>query len=151
MHANGYPRSESIDVTPYILVTACLGIGLLTHLNNSEKHNKAKEPVTSVLFDQESVDLKIDRNKLVVDANFEYQNTTEKYLKMDLFFPFSNSIQSSIEDISIMLERPDSRYYGRRNIPLKYNIDNPYQIFFDFKIRPLERIFLKVHYVETLF
>ena len=36
VHANGAPRSESIDVTPYILATACLGIGLWTLLKNSE-------------------------------------------------------------------------------------------------------------------
>jgi hypothetical protein len=133
------------------LTIPCIGLGMWIFPKKSKIKNVEKVPVTSVLFDEESVDLIIDGNKMEVNARFEYQNTTEKKLQMDLLFPFSNSIQSSIHDISILLIRQDPIDREKEYVPLKYNIYNSFEISFDFILQPMERVVLKVHYLEDLF
>lgn len=86
------------------------------------------------------MDLKIGENEMEVDARFEYQNTTDKYLQMDLFFPFSSSIHSSIHEISILLIRQDPIDREKEYVPLKYNIDSSFQISFNFILQPMERV-----------
>lgn len=153
--SNAYADAANISPGGIIVVQAitntCLGLGLLGFLHLFKKNDVEKVPVTSVLFDKESVDLKIDGNKMEVDTRFEYQNTTDKYLQMDLFFPFSRPIHSSIDDISILLGRQYSMHEGEKYVPLKYDFYSPTKISFNFVLRPMERAVLKVHYLENLF
>jgi len=146
-NADGGPRNENFYVVVGaiaclpVIVFAVWGIWKLL------KH-KEKEPVTAVLFDQEEVFLKIDgNNKMEVDASFEYQNTTSKRLKMDLFFPLTSLLQTSIRDISVLLIHPTQEYNQKEEF-LKYKPDGN-RILFDFVLEPKEKVYLKVHYVES--
>jgi len=148
-HADAAPSEDFFIVSGIIAGTACLGLAVWFVISKLSKDGQEKKaPVTSVLFDQESVDLKINGNKMEVDATFEYQNSTTEKLRMELFFPFPRSIRISVRDISVLLLCPD-RVNGRRSKFLQYETHKN-QIFFDFIIYPKERVLLKVHYVETL-
>jgi len=150
-YADASPKGPGVIIVAGALIIPCLGLGIWGILKLFKKNDVEKVPVTSVLFDKESVDLKIDGNEMEVDARFEYQNTTDKYLQMDLFFPFSSSIHSSINEISILLVRQNPTNREDQYVPLKYNIDSSSQISFNFVLRPVERVVLKVHYLENLF
>lgn len=154
VHADAGPKGDFVTEIAVIAGIPCLaGIIALAIWGIPKllkKNDEKKVPVTSVLFDQEDVRLKINGNEMEVDASFEYQNTTKKYLKMDLFFPFSSSIQSFIQDISILLVRPENIKSGQQNELLKYEHDGSSQISFDFVLKPEEKVILKVHYLQCL-
>lgn len=121
---------------------ACIGGALLAHrFFRSEEH----EPVTGVLFDAEDVFINISGDSMRVDAVFEYQNTTKKRLRMDLFFPFTKPVNGSIQDIAVIL----SGMVSSQDRKLEYTIDGS-RIYFTFIIEPIERVALKVHYREML-
>ncbi len=123
-----------------ILFVITIGIYLLIR----HYRHATKEPVTAISFDAEDVSIAIEKGEMKVDASFEYRNTSEKKLQMDLYFPFSQLIKDSISELSI--ELVDAGTKSERQ--LKYKSEGS-RIYFDFIIEPKERKLLKIHYRET--
>jgi hypothetical protein len=78
-----------------------------------------------------------------------YLNTTDQHLNMDLFFPFSNPVDTSIENLSIYLIRHQSNQ-ETTVIPVSWQIDAPDKVSFDFIIHPKEKVDLRVFYQESI-
>lgn len=145
--ADAGPKFDSFDshykVAGGIAVGALLGFCgylLFRHLKKEEKVE-----VTTIHFEKEHVDIVLSENKINVEATFEYINTSDKEIVMDLYFPFSSSIDKSVSDITINLNCPN------RTHPKQIDIDYKKQdceILFDFKILPYERVELVVGYSE---
>lgn len=144
-YADAGPSSPVFFVVGTVVTCACMGLGayLLYRLFKKDE----VEDVSSVHFDKEHVDISISNNEMIVAAAFEYRNTTDKELKMDLNFPFSNPIDDTIRDISLKLYCP--RRMNQNQVDLGYEVSYK-KIIFSFNILPYEKVILKVRYVELI-
>ncbi len=144
-YADAGPKNEYWYVVDAAIVgAACLGGYYLIH-NLFKK--KEKEAVTSIYFEKEHVNMSINRNKMTVQATFEYTNTTDRELNMDLYFPFPNLSDATISDVSIALLCPER--INQKKIDLDYEIDYK-RILFNYNILPFEKVILEVKYIEKL-
>ncbi|WP_419660682.1 uncharacterized protein Dvar_10810 [Desulfosarcina variabilis str. Montpellier] len=118
------------------------GYLLFRHLKKEEKVE-----VTTIHFEKEHVDIILSENKMRVEATFEYINTSDKEIIMDLYFPFSSPIDTSVSDIALTLNCPDRPHPKQTDIDYK---KQDCEILFKFKILPYERVELSVGYAENI-
>ena len=146
IYADAGPKENELKVIQGVGIAALL-IGITFGIYGIYKLYKRQEskPVTAILFNAEDVCITIEDGEMAVDALFEYQNTTEKRLWMDLFFPFGRPMKESISDLSVVLVRTGTSRERR----LDYKSEES-RILFDFIIEPRERTLLKVHYREAI-
>ena len=143
IYADAGPKEDTWKIVGGVAAVALLP-AIIFGIYKLYKHQKSK-PVTAILFNAEDVSITIEDREMVVDALFEYQNTTEERLSMDLFFPFARPVKKSISDLSVVLVGTGTSSERR----LDYKSEES-RILFDFIIEPRERRMLKVHYRETL-
>lgn len=139
---------QTIVIAPLAIAAIVMSIIVYFKLKKpAEKVAAEKVPVTAVRFDWEEVRLSInpDSDEMFVEALFEYENSLEKGLRMDLLFPFVSSYRDTISDFSATLLHRD----GTPPRPLAFTAEEQ-QVTFDFAIQPLEKLRLKVFYREKL-
>ncbi len=141
-HADMGPKGDQWVIFPAVGCAALVTGGIL--LRKHQKHERG-EPITGVLFDEEEVMLDIEGGAMTVDASFEYQNITDKRLVMDLFFPFTDDVEDTVKDISLLLQRSASP----EGNPVAYTVDGR-RIECAAVIEPREKMTLKIHYRELL-
>jgi hypothetical protein len=142
-NADTGPKGNEWEVIQGVGIAALLA-AITFGIYKLYKHQKS-EPVTAILFNAEDVCITIEDGEMAVDALFEYQNMTEKRLRMDLFFPFARPVKESISDLSVVLVGAGASMERR----LDYTSEES-RILFDFIIEPRERTLLKVHYREAI-
>jgi hypothetical protein len=129
-----------IEVAGIVIVLAVITLGIYLLYRHS-----TTAPISAVMFDSEDVSITIEKGEMKVDASFEYLNTADKRLRMDLYFPFASHVKDTISDLSIVLVDRDTSSEEQVEYTSKEN-----RIYFDFPIGPKERKLLKVHYRETI-
>jgi len=142
-YADAGPKESDFKVIQGVGIAALLS-AIIFGIYKLYKHQKS-EHVTAVIFNAEDVSITIEDGEMTVDAIFEYKNTTEKRMLMDLFPPFARPVKESISDLSVELVSTDTSRQRR----LDYTSEER-RILFDFIIEPRAKILLKVHYWEAI-
>ena len=148
--ADPAPAGESFNivilaVTILAVILSYMGIKALFKWFNNKNNNV---PVSSILFDWEHVYLSIDKDKMDVEVTLEYKNTNPNWILLDLFFPFQQSVESSISNISVTsIHDTGDNESDIKNID--FTIDGS-RILFDLFIGPDEKVNLRINYSEKL-
>jgi len=148
----GVPQASYADMGPkgdqWEVIQAVGAVTLITAISvGVYKWFKHKEhaPLSAVLFNEEEVYITLEKDVMAVEAVFEYQNTTEQRLRMDLYFPFIRSVKNTISDLKILLEAGDAA--GGR---LLDHTAEENRVLVDFIIEPKQRVSVKVRYHEAI-